>query len=103
MACRGAPAAGIEFGNLSGERGYDLAAAYGQSKFANGLFVRVLARRLAPTAATANVVRPGVNLTALGQFCADCNPEAPGGLMQDDALAAQLWRVSAEITAPWMA
>ncbi len=142
---RRAPAAGIEFDNLSGDRGYDPAAAYGQSKLANGLFVRELSRRLAPTAATANVVRPGVILTNLGrhqaakqwlgrligwtfmksvgagaatqvyvathpslarvngQFFADCNPEVPGGLMQDDALAAQLWTVSAGLTADWLA
>jgi len=142
---RRAPPAGIEFDNLSGERGYDPAAAYGQSKLANGLFVRELARRLAPTAATANVVRPGVILTQLGrhqaakqfmgrligwtfmksveagaatqvyvatqpslakvsgQFFADCNPELPGGLMQDDALAARLWAVSTELTGAWLA
>jgi NAD(P)-dependent dehydrogenase (short-subunit alcohol dehydrogenase family) len=64
---RRAPPAGIEFDNLSGERGYEPTAAYGQSKLANGLFVRELARRLAPTAATANVVRPGVVLTQLGR------------------------------------
>ena len=142
---RRAPAVGIEFDNLSGERGYDPAAAYGQSKLANGLFVRELARRLAPTAATANVVRPGVILTQLGrhqaakqlmgrligwtfmksvqagaatqvyvathpslakvngEFFADCNPEVPGGLMQDDALAAKLWTVSTGLTADWLA
>lgn len=64
---RRAPSAGIEFDNLSGERDYDPAKAYGQSKLANGLFVRELARRLAPTTATANVVRPGVVLTNLGR------------------------------------
>jgi NAD(P)-dependent dehydrogenase (short-subunit alcohol dehydrogenase family) len=142
---RRAPAAGIEFDNLSGERDYDPAKAYGQSKLANGLFVRELARRLAPTPATANVVRPGVVLTNLGrhqplkelagrlvgwtfmksipagaatqvyvathpalqrvsgQFFADCNPELVTGLMADDALAARLWAVSAELTAPWLA
>jgi len=142
---REAPRAGIEFDNLSGERDYDPSRAYGQSKLANGLFARELARRLAPTAATANALRPGVVLTQLGrhqplkefagrligwtfmksipagaatqvyvathpslakvsgQFFADCNPEVVDGPMLDDALAARLWAVSTELTAPWLA
>ena len=142
---RDAPAAGIEFDNLSGARGYDPSRAYGQSKLANGLFARELARRLAPTAATANALRPGVVLTQLGrhqplkeftgrligwtfmksipagaatqvyvathpsrdqvsgQFFADCNPEVVDGPMLDDVLAARLWAVSTELTAPWLA
>ena len=55
-----APAAGIEFDNLSGERDYDFMKMYGQSKLANGLFAHELARRLKGTAATANVLTPGV-------------------------------------------
>jgi len=35
-----APEAGIEFDNLSGQRYYDFRKMYGQSKLANGLFVR---------------------------------------------------------------
>ena len=103
------------------------------------------AARVAPTAATANVVRPGVILTQLGrhqaakqwmgrligwtfmksvaagaatqvyvathpslaqvngEFFADCNPEVPGGLMQDDALAAKLWTMSTGLAADWLA
>jgi NAD(P)-dependent dehydrogenase (short-subunit alcohol dehydrogenase family) len=55
-----APAAGIEFDNLSGERDYDFMKMYGQSKLANGLFAHELARRLKGTTTTANVVIPGV-------------------------------------------
>ena len=55
-----APAVGIEFDNLSGERDYDFMKMYGQSKLANGLFAHELARRLRGTATTANVVTPGV-------------------------------------------
>ena len=55
-----APAVGIEFDNLSGERDYDFMKMYGQSKLANGLFAHELARRLKGTATTANVVTPGV-------------------------------------------
>lgn len=55
-----APAVGIEFDNLSGERDYDFMKMYGQSKLANGLFAHELARRLKGTTTTANVVTPGV-------------------------------------------
>ena len=57
------PEAGVEFDNLAGQRYYDPAKMYGQSKLANGLFVRELARRLEDTTATANVVHPGWVMT----------------------------------------
>lgn len=68
QATRNAPAAGIEFDNLSGERDYTPAKGYGQSKLANMLFVRELARRLQGTAVTANAVQPGVVMTNLGRY-----------------------------------
>ncbi len=49
---------GIEFDDLSG-RSWER-SAYGHSKLANGLFAFELARRLATTQATANVLHPGV-------------------------------------------
>ncbi len=67
-AYRQAPATGIEFDNLSGERDYEPRKAYGQSKLANYLFVRELARRLAGTRVTANALQPGVILTNLGRY-----------------------------------
>ncbi len=62
-----APDAGIEFDNLSGERDYAPMKMYGQSKLANGLFTRQLAKKLAGTDATANCVHPGVINTNLGR------------------------------------
>ena len=62
-----APEAGIEFDNLSGERGYEPNRAYGHSKLANGLFSLELAKRLAGTRATSNSVHPGVINTNLGR------------------------------------
>ena len=62
-----APREGIEFDNLSGEKGYQAWRAYGQSKMANLLFARELARRLAGTGRTANAVHPGVIKTNLGR------------------------------------
>jgi WW domain-containing oxidoreductase len=66
-AHRAAPATGIEFDNLSGQRGYHPWAAYGQSKLANLLFAKELARRLAGTGQTANAVHPGVIRTELSR------------------------------------
>src|SRR5690606_37451573 len=57
---RDAPEEGIEFDNLSGERGYEPRRAYGHSKLANVLHARELARRLEGTRATANSLQPGV-------------------------------------------
>jgi WW domain-containing oxidoreductase len=56
---------GIEFNNLDGGKGYDPWRFYGQSKFANLLFAKELARRLAGTQRTANAVHPGVIRTNL--------------------------------------
>jgi WW domain-containing oxidoreductase len=55
-----APASGIEFDNLDGAKGYQPWTAYGQSKFANLLFAKELARRFAGSARTASAVHPGV-------------------------------------------
>jgi NAD(P)-dependent dehydrogenase (short-subunit alcohol dehydrogenase family) len=145
-AYKWAPTGGIEFDNLSGERDYDPNKMYGQSKLANHLYARELARRLQGTPTTANSVHPGVIFTNLGRhfpkwqtflagligwtfmksveagsattcyvatapalagvsghYFADCNPQLPGGYMEDDALAARLWEVSEEITRPYLA
>jgi WW domain-containing oxidoreductase len=64
-AHRRAPAGGIELDNLDGARGYAPMRAYGQSKLANILFTRELARRLGSGARTANCLHPGVIATNL--------------------------------------
>ncbi|MEO8361818.1 MAG: SDR family oxidoreductase [Vicinamibacteria bacterium] len=60
-----APKGGIEFDNLSGERDYTAWKTYGQSKMANLLFAKELARRFEGTKKTANSVHPGVIATNL--------------------------------------
>ncbi|MBN1655891.1 MAG: SDR family oxidoreductase [Deltaproteobacteria bacterium] len=60
-----APREGVDFSNLSGERGYSPWVAYGRSKLANILFVKELARRFAGSGHTANAVHPGVINTNL--------------------------------------
>jgi NAD(P)-dependent dehydrogenase (short-subunit alcohol dehydrogenase family) len=57
----------IDFGDLQGERGYSGWKAYAQSKLANVLFTRELARRLAGSGVTANCLHPGVVATGFGK------------------------------------
>jgi NAD(P)-dependent dehydrogenase (short-subunit alcohol dehydrogenase family) len=64
-AHRRAPPQGIQFENLSGERGYSPWTAYGQSKLANLLFAKQLASRFREPGQTANAVHPGVIRTNL--------------------------------------
>ena len=59
-AYTGAPAAGIDFDNLDGSRGYSDSEAYGQSKLANVLFAHELGKRLRGTRITANSLHPGL-------------------------------------------
>ena len=65
-----APLSGIDFNNLSGARHYSPTEAYGQSKLANILFAKELARRMEGTAMTAHAVHPGVVNTRLGRHLA---------------------------------
>ncbi|HTV22203.1 MAG TPA: SDR family NAD(P)-dependent oxidoreductase [Polyangiaceae bacterium] len=64
-AHRRAPAAGIEFDNLKGQRSYRPWTAYGQSKLANLLFARELSRRLPGPRQLSNALHPGVIATNL--------------------------------------
>jgi len=64
---KAAPPEGIQFENLSGEKGYDPLTAYGQSKLAIALFAQELSRRLEGTTVTSNSVLPGVIMTNLGR------------------------------------
>lgn len=64
---------GIEFENLSGEKGYSPWGAYGQSKLANILFAKELSKRFAGTKKTANAVHPGVIHTNLARHMGIAN------------------------------
>jgi NAD(P)-dependent dehydrogenase (short-subunit alcohol dehydrogenase family) len=65
---KAAPPEGIQFDNLSGEKGYDPLTAYGQSKVALALFAQELSRRLEGTTVTTYSVLPGVIMTNLGRY-----------------------------------
>jgi retinol dehydrogenase 12 len=56
----------MHFDDLNLEKRFSLGAAYGQSKLANILFTRALAKRLAGTGVTANSLHPGVVRTGFG-------------------------------------
>ena len=68
VASNAAQGARIDFDNLQGERRYDRWRAYGQSKLANLLFMRELARRAkeARTSLLAVAVHPGFAATGIG-------------------------------------
>lgn len=83
-AHRRAPKEGIQFDNLDGAKGYAPWTAYGQSKLANQLFARSLAKRLAGTRRTANALHPGVIMTPLARSLA-------GPLKSAMALASPLF------------
>jgi NAD(P)-dependent dehydrogenase (short-subunit alcohol dehydrogenase family) len=57
----------IDFDDLQGERSYSANRAYNQSKLANVMFTYELARRLAGSGVTANVLHPGVVRTNFGR------------------------------------
>lgn len=63
-----APRSGIDFDSLSGGGRYSGWRSYGQSKLANILFARELARRFERTGRTANAVHPGVVRTDNDRF-----------------------------------
>ena len=64
-----APRDGIQFDNLDGEKGYSAWRAYGQSKLANVLFAKSLARKFSEddTNRIAHAIHPGVINTELGR------------------------------------
>jgi WW domain-containing oxidoreductase len=62
-----APREGIRFDDLAAERHYAPWTHYGQSKLANILFAKALARRLEGSRRTANALHPGVIHTHLGR------------------------------------
>ena len=72
------PPTGIQFEDLTLTRNYRPWVAYGQSKLANILFARALARRLAPTQRTANAVHPGVIATELSRHMGAWTQAAAG-------------------------
>jgi NAD(P)-dependent dehydrogenase (short-subunit alcohol dehydrogenase family) len=57
----------FNFENMNGEIAYDKFDAYGQSKLANILFARELARRLKGTGVTANSLHPGIVASELSR------------------------------------
>eukprot|EP00731_Ephydatia_muelleri_P018057 Em0011g97a len=115
-------AKGINFDDLNSEKSYSPFLAYGQSKLANILFTRSLAKRLAGTSVIANCLHPGGVRTEIfrhvvsgtftkamdeavegvsGKYFKDCKVTPPlTKAAVDDDMAERLWKVSAELTGP---
>jgi len=66
-AYRQAPAVGIDFDNLRGEKVFDSQEAYGRSKLANALFSLALSKRLEGSGMTSNVIHPGLVKTNIAR------------------------------------
>lgn len=62
-----APAVGIDFDNLRGEKVFDSQQAYGRSKLANALFSLELSLRLEGSGVTSNVIHPGLVKTNIAR------------------------------------
>ena len=67
LAHKDAKPTGINFNDINSEQSYHPWTAYGQSKLANVLFTRSLAKRLEGTRVTTNCLHPGVIRTELGR------------------------------------
>jgi NAD(P)-dependent dehydrogenase (short-subunit alcohol dehydrogenase family) len=66
VASAAANRASLQLDDLMSSRGYRMFGAYSQSKLANILFTKELARRLPPRPVSANCLHPGVVATAIG-------------------------------------
>jgi NAD(P)-dependent dehydrogenase (short-subunit alcohol dehydrogenase family) len=66
VASEAARRASIDLGDLMESRRYTMMSAYAQSKLANILFTKELARRLPPRPISANCLHPGVVATNIG-------------------------------------
>jgi NAD(P)-dependent dehydrogenase (short-subunit alcohol dehydrogenase family) len=64
---RQAPAVGIDFDNLRGEKTFDAGEAYGRSKLANALFSLELAGRLDGSGVSSNAIHPGLVKTNIAR------------------------------------
>ena len=67
--------AGINFEDIHNEKNYDPKKVYGQSKLANILHAKELARRLNNTGISVYVLHPGVIATELGRHLANQTPK----------------------------
>jgi NAD(P)-dependent dehydrogenase (short-subunit alcohol dehydrogenase family) len=123
----------IEFGDMNGERHFDGYGAYANSKLANALFARELARRepwlssnylhpgvigtkllhaafSMPGASVAEGARTSVYLASSpevegisGKYFNNCAAASPSPLVEDAQLAQRLWEWSEHAVQPWLA
>ncbi|KAI2648856.1 Retinol dehydrogenase 12 [Labeo rohita] len=94
----------INLEDINSEKNYDKQKAYSQSKLANVLFTRSLAKRLEDTGVTAYALHPGVVQTELWrhlnkaqQAVIDCAPAKCSQAAMDDEMAQRLWELSCKM------
>ena len=61
----------MDFDNLNAEKSYGAITVYSQSKLANVLFTRELAKRLTGTGVTVYALHPGAVITELDRYYGD--------------------------------
>ncbi|KAI8511302.1 hypothetical protein Bbelb_104020 [Branchiostoma belcheri] len=91
----------MNFDDVNMTNNYSTSKAYSQSKLANILFARELARRLEGTKVIVNSLHPGIIETELqrnmSEGCGDCVPKQPAPQARDDEAAKRLWDISEEM------
>jgi retinol dehydrogenase-12 len=119
----------IDFDDLQGARRYGMWKAYAQSKLANLLFTRELARRAGPDGVSANALHPGAVASGFGRnhpglspergarttlhvatdpglrgvsgrYFSSCRERSPSQAARDDDTALRLWQISEAMTQP---
>ncbi|PKI54006.1 short-chain dehydrogenase TIC 32, chloroplastic-like isoform X3 [Punica granatum] len=89
---------GIRFDKINDESGYNFVLAYGQSKLANILHAKGLARLLKGAATTCYVALHPRVAGVSGEYFADSNIGKPSNLARDANLAKKLWNFSINLT-----
>jgi WW domain-containing oxidoreductase len=94
-AINAAPSEGIMFDNLDGNRFYDPATFYGQSKLANALYAKELSRRLSGRGIAVNSADPGAARTRVNPgYFARLFAKSPAQAAATQAFLAASPRVS---------
>lgn len=85
---------GIDFDNLDAHKSYSPLKFYGQSKMANLLHAKALAKRLVAT-------RPELTEVS-GMYFSDCKQAKHRSLADNEALIERLWQYSEDVAAPYL-
>jgi len=84
-----APDGGIQFDNLSGDKGYQAFKNYGQTKLANILMAKELDKRYFDDGISSNAIHPGLVSTNLGRYITGRMPDPDRPLRKGQKTAVQ--------------